>query len=740
MDDANEDLRLDELGSLEAIFPEIQRSGDPTNLVFTLEVPVKPANSVTVVFPAAVSTDTAPDPTAVGTTVAAHAHPQNYVASHQLSYLPAILIRISLPEGYPTEKPPQVTLTTTPPWLAAGVVKTLEGDAERLWEEMGRDMVAFSYIDHVQQAAENVFGMVNPSGNLEIDLAHMVSILDYDIQARRVAFENESFDCGVCLDPKKGRSCHKMNDCGHVFCLSCLRDYYTNAIVQGDLVVVKCLSPGCAKEREAAHNNDPTKKGRKPRIHLSPGELVAIGLDQDLVSRYVSLKYKKELESDKTTVYCPRKWCNGAAISKRHKKPRGLEFVEPDDNDDGTETNQAANGTAEGGTRPEAGKDGRLSKTEDLLRICEDCGFAFCSRCYQSWHGEFFRCRAKCNGDELSEEEKASLEYISKWTRPCASCEAPAQKTEGCNHMICFRCNTHFCYLCSSWLDPQNPYSHFNNPGYRDCYQRLWDYQTGHGENNDFHEHIRQRREVAQRRERPNEPPFQIILAQPEIEEPEDNIEAFPALGGPVNGEIEWDQDAGRPRHREPNVQVAREGPLVLRIDQGPERRAVPPPVPAPPMQPDDQRGGPRVQRGRRGGGDRGRGRGWGGRGGGPAGGAGPGAGRGGLPPGRGQHQAGGPARDDFRQIRRGAPRNQNQNNRQPRRRQQGQEQGGQAQEGQAAGHIRHLPMLPLEVVEHDGEEPDELNEEQLRWVRRFVELALIDEEESGSDDDVAPF
>lgn len=48
----------------------------------------------------------------------------------------------------------------------------------------------------------------------------------------------------------------------------------------------------------------------------------------------------------------------------------------------------------------------------------------------------------------------------------------------GCNHMKCFQCNTHFCYLCGSWLDGQNPYQHFNKSG-TPCYQRLWELEEG---------------------------------------------------------------------------------------------------------------------------------------------------------------------------------------------------------------------------------------------------------------------
>lgn len=433
-----------------------------------------------------------------------------------------------------------------------------------------------------------------------------------------------------------------------------MQDFYGEAIKQGDVNVVRCLSPGCAKAREAQAAD--SKKGRKATTSISPGELLAIGLSQDVVSRYVTLKYKKELESDKTTVYCPRKWCDGAAVSKRHKKPQGLELQEP-----------------EGDDADDANDDEASDRTDRLLAICEDCAYAFCTRCRQSWHGEFVRCRPKIEAEELAEEEKASLEYIQKWTRPCASCDAPAQKTEGCNHMICFRCNTHFCYLCSAWLDPQNPYSHFNRLGANECYQRLWDLQGGHGENGDWVEGFERR---AAMRERPDEEPFGVILAQPAVEEPRErhgggNARAGDGGGGGADGE------AGPE-----NVQVEREGPLVLRIEQParPRREAPAPPAPAAPA----GRGGRRQNAPRRG--------------------------RGGAAQQHQQHQqapggqrnAAGPrARGDIRQNRGGH---------RPAARE---PDGPQARAGDA-----------------------ELNEQQRAWVRRFVQLALVDEEDSGSEDE----
>ncbi|KAH0258365.1 RWD-domain-containing protein, partial [Aureobasidium melanogenum] len=111
------------------------------------------------------------------------------------------------------------------------------------------------------------------------------------------------------------------------------------------------------------------------------------------------------------------------------------------------------------------------------LAICSKCSFAFCKTCYAGWHGDFARCWPR-NPSELSEEEKASYDYIRTHTSPCPTCSSPTQKTMGCNHMRCIQCATHFCYLCGAWLCPDNPYQHFNKPG-TECYQKLWELEEG---------------------------------------------------------------------------------------------------------------------------------------------------------------------------------------------------------------------------------------------------------------------
>jgi len=172
------------------------------------------------------------------------------------------------------------------------------------------------------------------------------------------------------------------------------------------------MEPGCAKKR--AERQSKKKRRRHPKVQITPSELLQIPLEHDKVTRFVKLNRKAKLESDKNTIYCPRKWCDGVA------KPNGLGGAEDEDESDNEESKE------------KKVKDFAKFKMEERLSICEDCDYAFCSRCLVGWHGEFARCTGPRTTKELSEEEKASLKYIKLHTTPCPTCDAPVQK----KHMV----------------------------------------------------------------------------------------------------------------------------------------------------------------------------------------------------------------------------------------------------------------------------------------------------------------
>lgn len=470
-----EDDRSVELSSIAAIYPEIKI--DPASpFKATLDLPVALPSPTHVCFqqpidvglPAALTPPTSVDGSK------ADLDPPAGRDVHTLSHLPPLGLEIDLPRAYPSEQPPNVRLTVHPPWLPAPILTKLSDDCKRLWEDCGKDLVVYTYIDHLQQLAESAFGIQDTfAGELCLPRDLKIALLDFNNKAEREQFEKETFECGVCLEPKKGVNCHRLLRCSHVFCVSCLQDFYNTCITEGDVDSVKCMAPDCEKNatpKPIAGSGGQTPRRKKRDRALGPSELLQIPLAPEIVQRYVFLKRKKKIEADKTTVYCPRQWCQGAARSKRHPKP-----IDPmaDDLDTSDEEDEFA-------FDPNGDED-QLPPVADRVAICEDCNYAFCSVCKKGWHGELVRCYPR-RVAEQTEEEKATDEYLRLYTSPCPTCNVPCQKRMGCNHMRCFQCDTHFCYLCSHWLSADNPYQHFNVTT-SGCYNRLWDLEGGDGLN-----------------------------------------------------------------------------------------------------------------------------------------------------------------------------------------------------------------------------------------------------------------
>ncbi|KAM5443286.1 putative RBR-type E3 ubiquitin transferase [Microsporum ferrugineum] len=486
MDEDTDDERSQELQSIAAIYPEIVV--DPSApFKASLTLPISPLNPIKAVFRRS-NTDAStkcllspppsvePSDVKIGTDIINGATSDREAVDNEvysLSHLPPLNLEIELPEGYPAEKPPVFSISTDLNWLPTPKINKLIEDGKTLWEESGNNLVVFSYIDHLQVAAEEGFGVINDSEDVVVFPQELrISLLDFENKARREEFEQETFECGICLEPKKGKVCHRMQRCLHVFCAQCLQDFYQSCIKDGDVDNVKCLSPGCGKEK----SNDSQPEVRKKRDQtLRPGELLQIPLPLETVQRYARLKRKKKLESDKTTIYCPRQWCQGAARSKKHPKP--IDLINDDEASDEEEDN--------GVPFDPLGAQEQLPPMSERLAVCEDCSYAFCSVCKKGWHGPMSICFPR-REIELSAEEKASEDYLDIYTSRCPTCAARCQKSMGCNHMICFQCNTHFCYLCSSWLFANNPYEHFNTEK-TSCYMRLWELEGGDGEGAPLH-------------------------------------------------------------------------------------------------------------------------------------------------------------------------------------------------------------------------------------------------------------
>ena len=462
------DDAAEELDSIGAIYPELIHSLDDRRHA-SLDLEVCPAAPIQITFRPTFTLDSIKTLT-IDDDDAHLSSPESNQAqddaesqhrSHQFSHLPSLHILVELPLGYPDAVPPIFKLSAVPNWIPSDTIDKLQRQAETLWEEYGHTQVVFAFIDFLQSKIESGFDL--PDNTLTLSTSLEAPLIDYQHSARKAKFEAKTYDCGVCLYPKKGSVCHSMRGCGHVFCIECLQDFYNSAINEGSVETVQCLDPTCKKRKQ------------RPK-HVHPTELLDMAISREQVQRFVDLKLKKKLESDKTTIYCPRRWCQGPARSAKYQKynTKDLESWPDDDSDDENDASSQKSTTMSTNTNlaNKSNKD-----LVDRLAICSVCTYAFCHVCGKSWHGDFEDCLPK-TAENMTEEEKASVDFIRLHTSPCPNCNAPAQKTMGCNHMICGQCMTHFCYLCSFWLPADDPYKHFNTKG-MPCYMRLWELEEG---------------------------------------------------------------------------------------------------------------------------------------------------------------------------------------------------------------------------------------------------------------------
>ena len=90
----------------------------------------------------------------------------------------------------------------------------------------------------------------------------------------------------------------------------------------------------------------------------------------------------------------------------------------------------------------------KMSHEKDVKIKCIRCNQEWCFDCHAPWHKDI-SCKEFRKGDQL----------FKKWTKgwshtgtvncqKCPTCRVFIQRSTGCDHMTCNRCDTHFCYEC----------------------------------------------------------------------------------------------------------------------------------------------------------------------------------------------------------------------------------------------------------------------------------------------------
>ncbi|XP_056430897.1 E3 ubiquitin-protein ligase RNF14-like [Hyla sarda] len=368
-----------------------------------------------------------------------------------VSFLPSIILNFELPPGYPSTSPPNFTLSCK--WLSPAQLTLLCQRLDDLWEENKGCVVLFQWIQFLNEETLDYLNIKSPyeikmssngvqcwmqshektpdDGVLldtraiqdEQSVSALVKyVLDFNEAQQKKAFDRKLFLCNICFIEKLGSDCTHFKACEHVYCNTCLKEYFEVQIKDGQVHALNCPEPECTSVATPAQVKD------------------LVG--EQLFSRYDRLLLQSSLDSMADVVYCPRPSCQTPVMQ------------EPD-------------------------------KTMGICSVCQYAFCVFCrmafhglSPCkvtagklvelieeYLTASEERKREMIQRYGQiEKAIEQMKNREWLEENSKPCPSCNSPIEKIDGCNKMTCTTCKQYFCWICLKILCQENPYKHFETP------------------------------------------------------------------------------------------------------------------------------------------------------------------------------------------------------------------------------------------------------------------------------------
>ncbi|XP_015124119.1 E3 ubiquitin-protein ligase RNF14 isoform X2 [Diachasma alloeum] len=412
-----------------------------------------------------------------------------------ICHLPPLTLFVPLPKDYPSLSPSEFTLRCS--WLRLKDIAKLCKKLDEIWNENKGVEILFTWVAFLQNETLEYLGLEN---NLNIDYAYTFYktalekvqktgtaneasgndtnkasktiamrdkiiqkknyrryrgkrqiidqraiidrlinrnpvhyLLDYNEKRLSIEFKKKFYTCKICFIDKSGESCTLFKPCLHVFCKECVSGYLEVRIEDGAVQNICCPEDKCTSE-------------------VNPGQIKEL-VSSELFAKYDSTLLSATLDTMLDIVYCPRRNCQYPVSKEANEK----------------------------------------------MASCPCCQYTFCVYCRMVYHGvepckytSAEKQKLVNEYENASDTQKQMLEnrygkkqlqilientmsenWISNNSHNCPHCNAAIEKSDGCNKMTCGRCNTYFCWLCSSRLNHETPYSHYQDSQSK-CYRMLY--------------------------------------------------------------------------------------------------------------------------------------------------------------------------------------------------------------------------------------------------------------------------